>query len=94
LKIRTCLNWFIFNLYFLPCQTVENHLGRYIETGELKIEEFIDAETLKTIKDYFKKNPNALLSEAKSKLPDEITWSQLNLVQHYIRSLSNKKQKY
>lgn len=72
-------------------QTVENHLGNYIETGELKIEEFIDTETVGKIKNYFENHSEKTLSEIKNALPDEITWSQLKLVQHYMNFLANKK---
>ena len=68
-------------------QTIENHLGRYIETGELKIEEFVDTKTIEIIKSYIEKHPDKTLSLIKSALPDEITWSQLKLVQNYMRFL-------
>jgi len=71
-------------------QTIENHLGRYVETGELKISEFLDDETVETVKNYFEKHPDKTLSEAKNALPDEITWSQLKMVQHYMKFLKNK----
>jgi len=74
----------------ITSQTVENHLGHYVETGELKISEFTNDETVKTVKNYFEKHPETNLSEAKNALPDEITWAQLKMVQRYMRFLKNK----
>jgi len=73
----------------LTTQTVENHLGRYVEKGELKISEFTDDETVETVKNYFEKHPETSLSEAKNALPDEITWAQLKMVQCYMKYLKN-----
>ena len=73
-------------------QTIENHLGRYIETGELEIREFMKNETIELIKDYFEKNPGKTLSEAKNNLPEEISWSQLKMVQHYSVFLKNNSE--
>ncbi|MCF6366011.1 MAG: helix-turn-helix domain-containing protein [Bacteroidales bacterium] len=71
-------------------QTIENHLGRYIETGELKISEFMNNKTVETIKLYFEKHKDKTLSEVKNALSDEITWSQLKLVQYYMKFTANK----
>ncbi len=71
----------------LKSQTIENHLGYYVASGELKIEEFVDAKTVELIKEYFGKNPESTLSEAKTSLSDEITWGQLKLVQNYMAFL-------
>ncbi|NOZ34779.1 MAG: AAA family ATPase [Chlorobi bacterium] len=72
-------------------QTIENHLGHYIESGEIKIEELTDIETVEKIKNYFEKYPDNTLSETKNALPDEITWAQLKMVQYYMKFLKNKK---
>ena len=69
--------------------TIENHLGRFIENGEIKIEEIVDKETIKTIMNYFKKHPTSLLSGAKTALSGKITYSQLKLVQHHMAFLNN-----
>ncbi len=37
---------------------------------------------------YYKEHPEALLSEAKKTLADEITYSQLKLVKHHVGSLA------
>ncbi len=71
--------------------TIENHLGKFIESGEIKIRELVEEDTVKIISEYFKKKPGALLSEAKNALPDDITWSQLKMVQHYMKFLNNLK---
>ncbi|MCD4791828.1 MAG: helix-turn-helix domain-containing protein [Bacteroidales bacterium] len=70
--------------------TIENHLGRFVASGEIKIEEFVNDKTVQTIKTYFEKHPNTTLTDAKTALPNEITWSQLKLVQHYMEFSKQK----
>jgi len=70
-------------------QTIENHLIRFIETGEVNINELVDSETIKTITDYYKKKPESNLSEAKNSLTDKITYSQIKLVKAYINFLES-----
>lgn len=69
--------------------TIENHLGRFIENGEIKIEEIVDKETIETIMNYFEKHPDSLLSGAKTALSGKITYSQLKLVQYHMAFLRN-----
>ena len=72
--------------------TIENHLSRFVASGEIKIEEFVSQNIVNTISDYFDKQPNSPLSEAKIALPDEYTYSQIKLVQRhleFIKSVQN-----
>ncbi|MCF6184023.1 MAG: hypothetical protein L3J56_05255 [Bacteroidales bacterium] len=48
-------------------------------------------ETVETIKKYFEEHTDTTLSEAKNALPEEITWSQLKMVQYYMKFLNNLK---
>lgn len=66
--------------------TIEGHLAHFVEQGELKAEEFVDAKTLKQIINYFKEHPQAMLSEAKSNLPESISWSDLKFAKAKINA--------
>ncbi|MEA2042997.1 MAG: helix-turn-helix domain-containing protein [Bacteroidota bacterium] len=68
--------------------TIENHLGRYIESGDIKIDELVEPEISKQISDYFQNKPEALLSDAKSALPDKISYSEIKCVQQHINYLN------
>ena len=64
--------------------TIENHLGRYVESGEIKIAELLDNETVNTIMAYYKEHDTESLGAAKAALPEAITYSQLKLVRHHL----------
>lgn len=71
--------------------TIENHLARFVETGEIKITELVDNQSIEKIFNYFEKNENAQLSDAKSVLPEKITYSQIKLVLKHREFLKNDK---
>jgi len=64
--------------------TIEGHLAHYVALGELEVKEFLDEKVLKTITNYFAKHSEAYLSEAKSNLPDSISWSDLKFAKAYM----------
>lgn len=67
--------------------TIENHICRYIASGEINIEKLVEPKIAKIITDYFKTNPQSTLTEAKAALPDEITFSQLRMVKAHFKSM-------
>ncbi|MCK5044034.1 helix-turn-helix domain-containing protein, partial [Candidatus Pacearchaeota archaeon] len=67
--------------------TIENHLGRFVVSGEIKIEEFVNSDIVKEILKHFDKHPDSSLSEAKTALPDKYTYSQIKLVQKHTEFL-------
>ena len=73
--------------------TIENHLCRYIVSGDLKIEEFVEQSTLEKLLEYFKKNPKSSISDAKAALPYEISYSQIRFAQKQIEFLETLKSK-
>jgi len=60
--------------------TIERHLVHYVETGDIPIEKLVSPNHIQKITEFFHKNPDILLGEAKSILGDEISWSELHFV--------------
>lgn len=59
--------------------TIEGHLAKYVEKGELPLEEFVDSKTIEKIKKVL--NSDAVgLAEIKSKLPPQITYGEIKMV--------------
>jgi RNA binding exosome subunit len=72
-------------------ETIENHLGRFIAQGDLKIEEFVAPDIVSKITEHYDKNPNSTLSEAKNNLPEGVTWSQIKMVLKHLEYVSKTK---
>ena len=72
-------------------QTIENHLVRYVETGEINVLDFMNEKTLKTISSYFEANPETTFTEAKENIEQEVSWTELRFAKAYIKYL-NKEQ--
>ena len=72
--------------------TIEGHLSKYIISGELKVTEFVDDETLKIISEYFQKNPDAFLKVAKEDFKDKYSWAQLKFVNAHIKFLNQNNE--
>ena len=70
--------------------TIENHLSKYVESGELDVNKFVEAEILEQISDYFRQQPESGLREAKDALDESITWSDLRFVQKHLAHLEEK----
>jgi DNA replication protein DnaC len=70
--------------------TIENHLAKYVESGELEVKEFVSDEKLKKITDYFLQNPESGLREAKDALDESVSWSDLRFVQKHLAHLEKK----
>ncbi len=60
--------------------TIEQHLAHFIASGEIKVEQLVEAHRVEIIKDFFKKNYTNTLSEAKRKLRDEYSYAELRFV--------------
>lgn len=61
----------------LTVQTIEGHLTRYIETGEINIDELLSREKLKLIGGAIKDWNNISLTEIKNKLGDDISYGEI-----------------
>ncbi len=81
----------IAHLQGFTISTIENHLGTYIASGQIKIEELLDSMSIIEIKKYFETAPKKSLTEAKKALPEHYTWSQLKFVKNHIEYSTGSK---
>lgn len=72
--------------------TIEGHLAYFVGKGELSVFDFISKDKINRITNFFERNGDMLLSEAKAKLGDEISYRELKFVQQHLifaRSVSS-----
>ncbi|MEZ5195349.1 MAG: AAA family ATPase [Bacteroidales bacterium] len=73
----------------MVASTIERHLSYFVETGELRLQQFMDARTSKLIMDYLLSNPGKSSSEVKEALDDTISYSDLRFVRAHLTFLSS-----
>lgn len=64
----------------LAVSTVESHLAEYLKTGEVKIEELVDADKILTATAYFMSAKDASLNLAREKLGESFSYHELRCV--------------
>ncbi len=64
--------------------TISGHLSDFIASGEIKIEEMVDAEKLEMMAKVFMASPEKVLSEIKAILGDIFTYHELRCVRNYL----------
>jgi len=69
--------------------TIEGHLTKYVVSGDLDVDEFVDEETLNKIMDFYKKQPEATMSEARAALNNEVSWSDIRFVRGHLDFLNS-----
>ena len=60
--------------------TIESHLAYYVETGDLGIDQLVDAEKTALISEWFIRNKTLSTGAAKAELGDVVTYSELRFV--------------
>ncbi len=68
----------------LATSTIEGHLAHYVGTGEIEVEKVLSARKLSNILSVFKKLKEFTLSEAKSTLGEEVSWTELRFAIKHI----------
>jgi len=71
--------------------TIEGHLATFVTTGEILIDKMVNDEKVKLISEFFEKNENALYSEAKEALGDDVSYSELRFVQQHLKYKEGEK---
>ena len=74
----------------MAMSTIESHLSHFVGTGELKLNQFVDAKTAKIIINHFQENPEGTLSSAKEALADSITYGELKFVRQHLNYLEKQ----
>jgi ATP-dependent DNA helicase RecQ len=73
----------------LSTGTVEGHLAHFIFSGELKINEIVNAEKLKTITKAIEENNSSMaIAPVKQKLGDGYSYGEITAVMNYIRRMT------
>ena len=73
----------------LSTGTVEGHLAHFIFSGELKINELVNAEKLKVITEAIEANNNSLaIAPIKQKLGDGYSYGEITAVMNYLRRMN------
>lgn len=67
--------------------TIEGHLAKYVATGDLDLDEFVDQNIADKILESYKKKPEATTSEIKQKFGEEVSWSDIRFVQKHLEFL-------
>lgn len=71
----------------LSNSTIEGHLAHYVKSGDISIHKLVEDTKIMLISDVYKLDMTAKMTEVKSQLPDEITYSEIKFVKNYLDSL-------
>jgi uncharacterized protein YpbB len=64
----------------MAISTIEGHLARFVGTGELRVEQFVDAEKVRIISKHFTESQNLSLGFAREVLGEDVSYSDLRFV--------------
>lgn len=67
--------------------TIANHLTRYIDSGEISVDELVAPEKIETISQYFLNTDDTHLTPAKEALGDEYSYNELRWVLKHLISM-------
>ena len=73
---------------FVP-STIEGHLARYVATGNLDVDEFVDKKVVDKIMKYYKQNPEVQTGEVKNHFGEEISYGEIRMVQKHMEFLGS-----
>lgn len=65
--------------------TIEGHLSRYVENGQLELTEIMEPSKIDTISEYLQNNRMTSLSDTKNALGETVSYGEIKLVQSYLK---------
>ena len=71
--------------------TIETHLSHFVGTGELDVNEFVEASKIARIREYYHKGESTHLTTAKEALGNDISYADLKFVLKYLENAGNLK---
>ena len=71
----------------MTVSTIETHLGKYVESGEIEIQKIVSKEMIDLISEYYLSNQLSGVGQAKEALGDGISYSEIRFVQKYLAYL-------
>jgi uncharacterized protein YpbB len=69
--------------------TIENHLARYVATGNLDADEFVDKKVIDKIMKYYKQNPEVTTSDVKTHFGEDVSYGEIRMVQKHMEFLGS-----
>ena len=73
---------------FVP-STIEGHLARYVATGNLDVDEFVNQEVVNKIVKYYKQNPEVQTAEVKNHFGEDVSYSEIRMVQKHLEFMGS-----
>ncbi|MFA9388913.1 MAG: helix-turn-helix domain-containing protein [Prolixibacteraceae bacterium] len=70
----------------LATSTIETHLGKYVETGEIAIEQLVDPDRIAAISKIYYDNPKMTTTEVRSKLGEDYGYGEIRMVLFHLNS--------
>jgi nucleoside-triphosphatase THEP1 len=77
----------------ITVSTIETHLGKYVESGEIGIQNIISKEKIDLISEYYLNNQLSGIGQAKEALGDDISYSEIRFfLRHlaYLKKMASK----
>ena len=71
----------------MTVSTIETHLGKYIETGDIEIQDIISKDKIDQISEYYLSNPLSGIGQAKETLGDGISYSEIRFFLRHLAYL-------
>jgi len=79
----------IAELMGLVPSTIEGHLARYVATGNLDVDEFVDMVKVNKIMKFYKEHPAATNAEVKSYFGEDVSYADIKMVQKHMEFLGS-----
>jgi len=71
----------------MTVSTIETHLGKYVESGEIEIQKIIAKEKIDLISEYYLNNQLSGIGQAKESLGDDISYSEIRFFLRHLAYL-------
>lgn len=75
----------------MSVNTIEGHLGHYVGTGDLPLDDFVSPETTDLIKSKFDAEGSNKMSPVKAALGDKVSWSEIKFVIKHLEFMESQR---
>ncbi|PTN09254.1 helix-turn-helix domain-containing protein [Mangrovibacterium marinum] len=69
----------------MAVSTIEGHLARHIETGELELSQLVDPEKINKIENYLTEHPDSSLNDVRSAMDNAFSFGEIRMVQAWLK---------
>ena len=74
----------------MTVSTIETHLGKYVETGEIEIQKIISKDKIERISEYYVNNPLSGIGQAKEALGEGVSYSEIRFFLKHLAYLKKE----